>query len=115
MSYPITTKKTTKYRIPHPKDLDSPLTGVLEQLDPDQPTHGRKVALVRVLSMYKSRDPNSCICIVTPWNCRASVEYPLFYILLISMLQTQGLSVSQTASYALAYRLISLRLPVCSC
>ncbi|KIP05369.1 hypothetical protein PHLGIDRAFT_128928 [Phlebiopsis gigantea 11061_1 CR5-6] len=46
MSYPITTKKTTKHRIPHPKDANSPLTGVLEQLEPEKPTQGRKIALL---------------------------------------------------------------------
>ena len=46
MSYPITSKKTTKHRISHPKDPSSPLTGVLEQLEPEKPTHGRKIALV---------------------------------------------------------------------
>lgn len=46
MAYPITTQKTTKHRVPHLKDPEHPLTGVLEQLDPDAPTQGRKIALV---------------------------------------------------------------------
>ena len=46
MSYPVTSKKTTKIRVPHPKDPEHPLTGVLEQLDPEKPTQGRKLALV---------------------------------------------------------------------
>ncbi|GJE97189.1 alpha/beta hydrolase [Phanerochaete sordida] len=46
MSYPTTTKKTTKHRIAHPKDPQSPLTGVLEQLSPDVPKKGRRIALL---------------------------------------------------------------------
>ncbi|KAF7797465.1 hypothetical protein EIP86_008662 [Pleurotus ostreatoroseus] len=46
MSYPVTSKKTTKIRVPHPKDPEHPLTGVLEQLDPEKPTQGRKLALL---------------------------------------------------------------------
>jgi hypothetical protein len=43
---PASTMTTsTKLRIPHSQeDLD--LVGVLEQLTPEQPTHGRKIALV---------------------------------------------------------------------
>ncbi|KAJ3549163.1 hypothetical protein NM688_g5213 [Phlebia brevispora] len=46
MSYPITSKKTTKLRIPHPKDPDHPLTGILEQVDSEKPTQGRRIALL---------------------------------------------------------------------
>ncbi|KAI0086548.1 ectomycorrhiza-regulated esterase [Irpex rosettiformis] len=46
MSSPITSKKTSKHRIEHPKDPNSPLTGVLEQVAPDEPTQGRRIALL---------------------------------------------------------------------
>ncbi|KAH9950554.1 ectomycorrhiza-regulated esterase [Amylocystis lapponica] len=42
-----TSKKTTKISIPHPADEHGgSLTGVLEQLAPDEPTQGRKIALI---------------------------------------------------------------------
>lgn len=37
---------STKLFIQHPEDANIRLCGVLEQLSPDQPTHGRKIALV---------------------------------------------------------------------
>ncbi|KAI0801784.1 Alpha/Beta hydrolase protein [Irpex lacteus] len=46
MTSPITSKKTTKLRIDHPKDPNTPLTGVLEQVAPEKPTQGRRIALV---------------------------------------------------------------------
>ena len=54
MSSPITSKKTTKHRVEHPGDPDSPLTGVLEQLAPDEPTQGRRIALVSSNGVYMS-------------------------------------------------------------
>ncbi|KAI0699121.1 ectomycorrhiza-regulated esterase [Cytidiella melzeri] len=46
MTSPITTKKTTKHRVEHYKDPNTPLTGVLEQLAPGEPTQGRRIALL---------------------------------------------------------------------
>lgn len=42
----ITSQKTTKFSIPHPHEKDGNLVGVLEQLAPEQPTKGRRIALV---------------------------------------------------------------------
>ena len=42
-----TSVKTTKLAIPHPLEKDCAITGVLEQVAPEQPTQGRKIALVR--------------------------------------------------------------------
>ena len=42
----ITTKKTTKLYIPHPHAENCSIVGVLEQLAPEQPTQGRRIALV---------------------------------------------------------------------
>jgi hypothetical protein len=41
----MTPRMSTKLRIPHPQE-DCELVGVLEQLTPEEPTHGRKIALV---------------------------------------------------------------------
>jgi len=41
-----TSKKTTKLFIPHPHEENCSIAGVLEQLAPDQPTQGRKIALI---------------------------------------------------------------------
>ncbi|KAI0822246.1 alpha/beta-hydrolase [Trametes gibbosa] len=41
-----TSQKTTKFSIPHPDEQDSTLVGVLEQLAPEQPTKGRRIALI---------------------------------------------------------------------
>ncbi|EIW59500.1 alpha/beta-hydrolase [Trametes versicolor FP-101664 SS1] len=41
-----TSQKTTKFAIPHPYEKDCAITGVLEQVAPDQPTQGRKIALI---------------------------------------------------------------------
>ncbi len=46
MTSPITSKKTTKLRVDHPKDPETPLTGVLEQVAPEESTQGRRIALV---------------------------------------------------------------------
>jgi len=42
----MTTKRTTKLEIPHTSEPGVNLVGTLEQLDPDAPTHGRKIALI---------------------------------------------------------------------
>ncbi|KAI0313242.1 ectomycorrhiza-regulated esterase [Amylostereum chailletii] len=41
-----TSKKTTRVDIPHTHLQDVTLVGTLEQLAPEQPTHGRKIALI---------------------------------------------------------------------
>ncbi|PCH40138.1 ectomycorrhiza-regulated esterase [Wolfiporia cocos MD-104 SS10] len=46
MSAEITSKKTTKISIPHPDDEVRCISGVLEQLSPDEPTKGRRIALI---------------------------------------------------------------------
>ncbi|KAI0345750.1 ectomycorrhiza-regulated esterase [Trametopsis cervina] len=46
MTSPVSSKKTTKHRVEHLFDPESPLTGVLEQLAPDEPTAGRRIALL---------------------------------------------------------------------
>lgn len=46
MSTPITTKKTTKLTIPHNIEHGVNIVGVLEQLEPERETRGRKIALV---------------------------------------------------------------------
>jgi len=46
MTAPMTTRKTSKHCIAHPKDPASPLTGVLEQLSPEKPAQGRRIALL---------------------------------------------------------------------
>ncbi|KAI0372117.1 alpha/beta-hydrolase [Pilatotrama ljubarskyi] len=43
---PITSQKTTKLQIPHPHEKDCAITGVLEQLAPEQQTQGRRIALI---------------------------------------------------------------------
>ena len=45
-----TSVKTTKIAIPHPLEEDCAIAGVLEQVAPDQPTQGRKIALVSVVA-----------------------------------------------------------------
>ncbi|KZT73816.1 alpha/beta-hydrolase [Daedalea quercina L-15889] len=42
----ITSKKTTKLLIPHPHADNCSIVGMLEQLAPDEPTQGRRIALV---------------------------------------------------------------------
>ncbi|KAH9854650.1 alpha/beta-hydrolase [Lenzites betulinus] len=42
----ITSQKTTKFSIPHPHEKDGNIVGVLEQLAPEQPTKGKRIALV---------------------------------------------------------------------
>ncbi|KIM42967.1 hypothetical protein M413DRAFT_443787 [Hebeloma cylindrosporum] len=42
----MTDRVSTKLFIQHPEEADIKLCGVLEQLSPDQPTHGRKIALI---------------------------------------------------------------------
>lgn len=44
------TQKSTKLLIPHSFDLECTITGILEQVDPEQDTHGRKIALVCFLN-----------------------------------------------------------------
>ncbi|KAI0632087.1 alpha/beta-hydrolase [Trametes polyzona] len=41
-----TSQKTTKLAIPHPHEKDCAIIGVLEQLAPEQPTQGRRIALI---------------------------------------------------------------------
>ncbi|KAG1821317.1 ectomycorrhiza-regulated esterase [Suillus variegatus] len=41
----MATRKSTKLRIPHSQD-DCELVGILEQLAPEEPTQGRKIALI---------------------------------------------------------------------
>ncbi|KAI0670857.1 alpha/beta-hydrolase [Trametes maxima] len=41
-----TSQKTTKLAIPHTLEKDCTIVGVLEQIAPEQPTQGRKVALI---------------------------------------------------------------------
>ncbi|KAI0335937.1 alpha/beta-hydrolase [Cubamyces sp. BRFM 1775] len=41
-----TTQKTTKLAIPHPHVQDCAIAGILEQVAPEQPTQGRKIALI---------------------------------------------------------------------
>ncbi|OJT13969.1 hypothetical protein TRAPUB_9453 [Trametes pubescens] len=43
-----TSQKTTKLAIPHPYEKDCAIAGVLEQIAPDQPTQGRKIALKKL-------------------------------------------------------------------
>ena len=45
---PSTSVKTTKLAIPQPAEGCN-IVGTLEQVAPDQPTQGRKIALVRIL------------------------------------------------------------------
>ena len=42
-----TSVKTTKIVIPHHLEKDVGIVGVLEQVAPEQPTQGRRIALVR--------------------------------------------------------------------
>lgn len=42
----MSSKKMTRYYIPHPQDLGCNIAGDLEQVESELPTHGRKVALV---------------------------------------------------------------------
>lgn len=42
-------KRSTKISIPHPLENDCAIVGILEQVSPEQPTRGRKIALVREL------------------------------------------------------------------
>ena len=42
-----TSVKTTKVAIPHPLETGCSIVGVLEQVAPEQPTQGRRIALVR--------------------------------------------------------------------
>jgi hypothetical protein len=42
----MTDRVSTKLFIQHPEDAHIRLCGLLEQVSPDQPTHGRKIALV---------------------------------------------------------------------
>ncbi|KAI0768977.1 alpha/beta-hydrolase [Trametes elegans] len=39
-------QKTTKVAILHPYEKDCPIAGVLEQVEPEQPTQGRRIALI---------------------------------------------------------------------
>ncbi|KAI8994115.1 alpha/beta-hydrolase [Trametes punicea] len=41
-----TSQKTTKLAIPHPHETDCSIVGVLEQVAPEQPTQGRRIALI---------------------------------------------------------------------
>ncbi|KAI0917028.1 hypothetical protein AcW1_007670 [Taiwanofungus camphoratus] len=41
-----TSKRTIKLFIPHPYEANCSIAGVLEQLAPDEPTQGRKIALI---------------------------------------------------------------------
>lgn len=43
---PMPDRKSTKYHIPHRDEPETSLVGVLEQWNPEQPTTGRKIALV---------------------------------------------------------------------
>lgn len=56
MSFPITSRKSTKLSIPHTILPGINLVGVLEQTEPDAETRGRRIALVRcprsVLTYY---------------------------------------------------------------
>ncbi|EGO23737.1 hypothetical protein SERLADRAFT_470020 [Serpula lacrymans var. lacrymans S7.9] len=42
----MTSKKSTKIDISHPDEANCTIVGVLEQVEPDQPSHGRKIALI---------------------------------------------------------------------
>ncbi|KAF8574331.1 ectomycorrhiza-regulated esterase [Ramaria rubella] len=42
----MTTQKMTRYHIPHPDDPEIKIAGDLEQIEPELPTQGRKVALI---------------------------------------------------------------------
>ncbi|CCM01873.1 uncharacterized protein FIBRA_03944 [Fibroporia radiculosa] len=42
----ITSKRTTKLSVPHTYDKEVTLVGTLEQLAPDEPTQGRRIALI---------------------------------------------------------------------
>lgn len=52
MSTPITTKKTTKLTIPHNIEHGVNIVGVLEQLEPERETRGRKIAIVSLRVSY---------------------------------------------------------------
>lgn len=41
-----TSKKTTKLFIPHPDEEGVQIAGVLEQVAPEEPTQGRRIAFV---------------------------------------------------------------------
>jgi hypothetical protein len=68
-----TTKKTTKLTIPHTLEPGVNLVGVLEQLEPDAPTRGRKIALVR----YQI---NFCLHEITPVMTWMNVLMRRFYM-----------------------------------
>ncbi|KAF8496097.1 ectomycorrhiza-regulated esterase [Gautieria morchelliformis] len=42
----MTSKKTTRYYVPHPQEAGCSIAGDLEQVDPELPTQGRKIALI---------------------------------------------------------------------
>lgn len=53
-------QKMTRYYIPHPHEPGCEIAGDLEQVEPELPTHGRKVALVCLLSIL-ARQRSCCI------------------------------------------------------
>ena len=63
----ITSKQTTRLVIPHPDEEGVKIVGVLEQVAPEQPTRGRKIAFVSsrvlliILTMKTSALFRSCM------------------------------------------------------
>ena len=39
-------QKSTRLAIPHPNEPGCEIIGILEQVEPDEPTQGRKIALI---------------------------------------------------------------------
>lgn len=50
LTFTMPSQKMTRYYIPHPHEPGCEIAGDLEQVEPELPTHGRKVALVCLLS-----------------------------------------------------------------
>ncbi|KAH9933107.1 ectomycorrhiza-regulated esterase [Epithele typhae] len=51
-----TSVKTTKVAIPHPQDERCTIVGTLEQVEPERPTQGRNIALVRLHALGTHKD-----------------------------------------------------------
>lgn len=51
MTRAVTTRKSTKVSIPHSDLPGVNLVGILEQVQPDAPTQGRDIALVRLFPL----------------------------------------------------------------
>lgn len=67
MSAPITTKKTTKLTIPHNIEHGVDIVGVLEQLEPERETRGRKIALVSSKASYTTKKMLNMVYVGSAW------------------------------------------------